>query len=58
MEAATELAGFFAAHAVWSVSGGEILIPLIAYETADGKRQMNRLVAERVEEGAARGKEC
>lgn len=57
MEAATELAGFFAAHAVWSVSDGETLIPLVAYETFDGKRQINRLVSERVEDGAARGRE-
>jgi hypothetical protein len=57
MEAATELAGFFAAHAVWSVSDGATLIPLVAYETADGKREMMRFVSERVEEGAARGKE-
>jgi hypothetical protein len=42
---------------VWSVNDGEILIPLVAYETTDGKRQMNRLVTERVEEGAARGKQ-
>ena len=57
MEAATELAGFFAAHAVWSVSDGEALMPLVAYETADGKRQMYRLVSERFEEGVASGKE-
>ena len=57
MEAAIELAGFFAAHAVWSVSDGATLIPLVAYETADGKRQMIRLVTDRVEVGAARGKE-
>ena len=57
MEAATELAGFFAAHAIWSVSDGETLIPLVGYETTDGTRQMNRMVSERVEEGAARGKE-
>lgn len=57
MEAATELAGFFAAHGVWSVSDGETLIPLVAYETADGKRQMNRVVTDRIEEGVTRGKE-
>ena len=56
MQAAAELAGFFAAHAVWSVSDGDTLIPLVGYETADGKRQMNRLVADRLEEGAVRGK--
>lgn len=56
MEAATELAGFFTAHAVWSVSDGETLIPLVAYETADGKQQMNRLVTDRVEEGGTAAK--
>lgn len=57
MEAAAELAGFFTAHAVLSVSDGETLIPLIGYETADGKRQMSRMLSERLEDGAARGKE-
>ena len=57
METAAELAGFFAAHGVWSVSDGETLVPFVAYETAGGKRQMNRLVSNRVEEGAARGRE-
>jgi hypothetical protein len=57
MEAAMELAGFFAAHGIWCVSDGQTLIPLVAYETADGKRQMNRLVSDRIEEGVARGKE-
>ena len=56
MQATAELAGFFAAHAVWSVSDGETLIPLVGYETADGQRQMTRLAAERLEDGAARGK--
>jgi len=57
MTAASDLAGFFAAHAVWCVSDGETLIPFVAYEHADGKRQLNRLVTERVEDGAAKGKE-
>ena len=57
MEAAIEIAGFFAAHAVWSVSDGEPLIPLIAYELPNGKRQMIRLVADSNDEGVARGKE-
>lgn len=57
MEAVIEMAGFFTAHAVWCVSDGAVLIPLIAYETPEGKRQMNRLVCERVEEGVERGKE-
>lgn len=57
MQAAATLAGFFAAHAVWSISDGETLIPIAAHETADRKRQMKRLVTERIEDGAARGKE-
>ena len=57
IERAAELAGFFAAHAVWSVSDGETLIPLVGFESPDGKRQMTRIIAERLEEGAARGKD-
>jgi hypothetical protein len=56
MEAAIELAGFFAAHAVWCVSDGEVLIPLVAYEPPDGKRQMIRLATERIEDGVEEGK--
>jgi hypothetical protein len=56
MEQATELAGVFAAHAVWSVSTGETLTTIAAYETADGKRTMKRLVADRNEESVAHGK--
>jgi hypothetical protein len=52
MEAATELAGFFAAHAVWSVSDGETLIPLLGYEAGDGMRQLVRLASERIADGA------
>jgi hypothetical protein len=57
METVSEMAGLFAAHAVWSVSDGEILIPIVAYESLDGNRQMIRLVTDRVEEGVARGME-
>lgn len=55
MDTAAELAGFFAAHAVWSVSEGETLIPLLAKELDDGQRTMDRLIGERIEEGVARG---
>ena len=33
LEHAMELAGFFAAHAVWSVSDGETLVPIGGVET-------------------------
>ena len=44
MITASELAGFFAAHAIWCVSDGATLIPMLAYTTADGERKMDRLV--------------
>jgi hypothetical protein len=42
----SKLAGFFAAHAIWCVSDGETLIPILAYTTADDERKMDRLVIE------------
>ena len=51
------LAGFFAAHAIWCVSDGEPLIPMLAYEHVDGAREMNRLAADRFEEGVAIGRQ-
>jgi hypothetical protein len=42
MERALKLAGFFAAHAVWSISDGATLIPLVAFEKEDGKRNLVR----------------
>ena len=44
MIATSRLAGFFAAHAIWCVEDGETLIPILAYSTADGERQMERLL--------------
>lgn len=44
MVTACKLAGFFAAHAIWSVSDGETLIPMFAFTKADDKREMERLV--------------
>ncbi|MCB9894885.1 MAG: hypothetical protein H6839_10575 [Planctomycetes bacterium] len=51
-----KLAGFFAAHGLWCVSDGETLIPMFASE-ANGERQMQRLVAGRIEEGVQQGME-
>jgi hypothetical protein len=45
MITASKLAGFFAAHAIWCVSDGDTLIPMLAYTTVDGERKMERLVA-------------
>ena len=40
------MAGFYAAHGVWSVSDGEALIPMLGYVQADGKQSMERLVGD------------
>jgi len=50
-----ELAGFFAAHAVWCVCEGETLIPLAGYENADG-RHVVRFEGERLEAGVESGR--
>lgn len=44
MITATELAGFFSAHAIWSVSDGETLIPILAYIDENDERKMERLL--------------
>lgn len=44
MISAAELAGVFAAHAVWCVSDGDTLIPMLAYTTEHNERNMERLV--------------
>lgn len=54
----SKLAGFFAAHAIWSVSDGETLIPMLAYTKVDNaKRNMERLmVRDDLEASVAYGK--
>ncbi len=42
MITASELAGFFAAHAVWCVSDGDTLIPMLAYTNEGNERHMDR----------------
>jgi hypothetical protein len=44
MLTAFELAGFIAAHAIWSVSDADGLIPMVAFTTDDGERKFERLV--------------
>jgi len=44
MITAFKLAGFFAAHAIWCVSDGENLIPILAFTTDSGDRKMERLI--------------
>jgi hypothetical protein len=44
MITAAKLAGFFAAHAIWCVSDGETLIPMLGYTNAKNERTLVRLV--------------
>ncbi|MEU7530055.1 hypothetical protein AB0A74_30315 [Saccharothrix sp. NPDC042600] len=46
------MAGFLAAHGIWSVSEGETLIPIFAYENPQGERFLERMVADDIAEGA------
>lgn len=57
MNSAAKLAGFFSAHAVWSVSDGETLVPIYGYFRAKGGRAMERLDLPRLEESVEFGKE-
>jgi hypothetical protein len=58
MQATARLAGFFAAHGIWSVSDGGPLIPLVGYEDADGSRGMDRLVVDDSAAAARVGQEA
>jgi len=44
-----KMAGDFASHAIWSVSDGEVIIPIVGYLKTDGSQSMERLVMGSVE---------
>jgi hypothetical protein len=52
VSAGASLAGFFAAHAIWCVSDGGPLIPILATEFDDGQRQSIRFGDEEIAIGA------
>ncbi len=56
MERALELAGFFAAHAVWSVMEGETLVPILACYRDAGQREFRRIEADDLQKAVAEGK--
>lgn len=56
MITAAKLAGFFAAHAIWSVSDSEMLTPMFAFTTAAGERRMDRLAGNDLEKIVVLGK--
>ena len=53
---AFRLAGFFAAHAIWCVSDGETLTPMLARVGEDGTRSMDRLVMNDLAAAVASGR--
>lgn len=55
MYAAAELAGFFAAHAIWNLSDGMGLTPMYAY-VRDGDRTMERLISDDPARGVESGR--
>lgn len=44
MITASELAGFIAAHAIWTLSEVDGLTPMVAFTTGDGERKLERLM--------------
>jgi hypothetical protein len=58
MHETARLAGFFAAHGIWSVSDGDTLMPMVGYEHADGSRGMDRFIVEDIGDGARAGKDA
>lgn len=56
MITASELAGTFAAHAIWCVSDGDTLIPMLAYTSENDEKQMNRLAHEDIAAAVEIGK--
>jgi hypothetical protein len=58
MITAAELAGYFAAHAIWCVSDGSVLIPILALQGYDGDdRRMVRLAADDLPAAVNAGRE-
>jgi hypothetical protein len=53
-----QLAGFFAAHGIWSVSDGATLIPMLGFERGNGERGMSRFVLDDLGAAAQAGREA
>ncbi|MBN8613250.1 MAG: hypothetical protein J0L92_21840 [Deltaproteobacteria bacterium] len=51
------MTGFLAAHAIWSVSSGETLIPMLGRERTGGQRDLVRFATPELGEGVARAKQ-
>lgn len=57
MITAGKLAGFLAAHAVWCVYDGEVMIPMLGFTDENDGRHMERLVADDFRDAVALGKQ-
>jgi len=58
MRETARLAGFFAAHGIWSVADGGTLTPLMGYEQADGSRGLDRFAADDTAEAVRAGQDA
>ena len=58
MRETARLAGFFAAHGIWSVADGETLTPLLGYEQTDGGQGMDRFAADDTAEAVRAGQDA
>lgn len=56
MHATAILAGFFGAHAIWSIAEGEGLIPILGFMRDERTREMTRLEGEDLEHGVNHGR--
>jgi len=57
LAATAQLAGFFAAHAIWSLSSGEPLQPIYGFLRHSGLREFTRLELPTLEASIAAGRE-
>jgi hypothetical protein len=57
MITASELAGYFAAHAVWSLSESDTFTPMFVFTTEHGERRMERLIAPEAKGAVTAGRE-
>jgi hypothetical protein len=55
MDEMARVAGFFAAHGIWSVSDGETLTPILAHVQPDGTQGMTRLAYDDLGDAARAG---
>jgi hypothetical protein len=52
---ASRLGGFYAAHAIWTLSGGRVLYPILAYTDIDNQQKMMRIITDDLGSGVAAG---